>query len=47
MKKVGKLRIETIRLCNNQHTAIIIIIIIIIIVVRDKEQLLSTPNCVS
>ena len=46
MKKVGKLRIETIMLCNNQHTAIIIIIILII-VVRDKEQLLSTPNCVS
>ena len=46
MKKVGKLRIEIIMLCNNQHTAIIIIIILII-VVRDKEQLLSTPNCVS
>ena len=45
MKNVGKVRIETIMLCNNQHTAIIIIILII--VVRDKEQLLSTPNCVS
>ena len=45
MKKVGKLRIEIIMLGNNQHTAIIIIILII--VVRDKEQLLSTPNCVS